>query len=131
MNSERERESRQHGMVQYRVLPALLNPRPETRHVNEFDSVPTAGLFTRVSRRPNNHSKYTSKCIHSKPRCNGCRIHPASKSKDKTEGNQKLKSSDVVTNHRLVTWRVVDGQIGLNFSGLSATGLLDKLSSDY
>ncbi|XP_004304694.1 PREDICTED: uncharacterized protein LOC101293327 [Fragaria vesca subsp. vesca] len=125
-----KREGRQHGMVRtYRVLPATLNPRAETRHVNKFDSLPTAGLFTKVSTRPNNHSKYTSKCT--KPKCTECRIHPASKSKDKTKGNQKLKSSDVVTNHRLVTWRVVDGRSGLNFSGLSATGILDNLSSGY
>ncbi|KAM5581844.1 hypothetical protein ABKV19_010871 [Rosa sericea] len=125
-----KREGRQHGMVRtYRVLPTVLNPRPETRHVNKFDSLPTAGLFTKVPNKPNNHSKYTSKCT--KPRCTECHIHPASKSKDKTKGNQKLKSSDVVANHRLVTWRVVDGRSGFNFSGSSATGILDNLCSDY
>lgn len=125
-----KREGRQHGVVRtYRVLPALLNPRPETRHVNKFDSLPTAGLFTKVSTKPNNHSKFTGKCT--KPRCTECHIHPACKSKDKTKGNQKLKSSDVVANHRLVTWRVVDGRPGLNFSGSSASEILDHLSSDY
>ncbi|KAK9925425.1 hypothetical protein M0R45_033749 [Rubus argutus] len=47
------------------------------------------------------------------------------RSKDKTKGNQKLKSSDVVANHRLVTWP------GLKFSGSSASEILDHLSSDY
>lgn len=40
-------------------------------------------------------------------------------------------SSDVVMNSQLLSWRVVDGQPGLSFSGYSATDLLDHLSSDY
>ncbi|CAB4305734.1 unnamed protein product [Prunus armeniaca] len=126
-----KREGRQHGMVRtYRVLPDPLNPRPETRHVNRFDSPPTAGLFTKVATKPTNHSKFTGKC--GKPRCTECHIHPASKAKDKTKGNHKLKSSDVLSNHRLVTWRVVDSRPSSNFSGFSATGILDHLSTrDY
>lgn len=32
---------------------------------------------------------------------------------------------------RLISWRVVDGQPGLSFSGISATDLLDHVSGDY
>ncbi|KAB2610119.1 hypothetical protein D8674_018151 [Pyrus ussuriensis x Pyrus communis] len=126
-----KREGRQHGMVRtYRILPEPLNPRPATRHINKSESPPTAGLFTKVPTKPTNHSKFTGKCGKSK--CTDCHIHPASKAKEKTKGNQKLKSSDVVSNHRLVTWRVVDGQTGLNNQlGLSATEMLDHLSNDY
>ncbi|CAB4275374.1 unnamed protein product [Prunus armeniaca] len=112
-------EGRQHGMFRpYRVLPDPLNLRPGTRQVNKFDSLSTAGLFTKVATKPTNHSKFTGKC--GKPRCTECHIHPASKAKDKTKGNHKLKSSDVISNHRLV-----------KFSGSSATGILDHLSTSH
>ncbi|PON95256.1 histone-lysine N-methyltransferase trithorax-like protein [Trema orientale] len=125
-----KREGRQHGMVRtYRILPSPLNPRPETRFVNRFDSPATAGLFNRVSSKPTNHSKFTGKC--GQARCSGCHLHPACKAKDKTKGTQKLKSNDVVSNHRLLTWRVVDGRTGSNFSGFSATRMLDQLSNCY
>ncbi|XP_060672514.1 uncharacterized protein LOC107415210 [Ziziphus jujuba] len=124
-----KREGRQHGMVRtHRILPSRLNPRPATRFVNEFDLPPTAGLFTKVSSKPTNHSKFTGKCC--KARCNGCHMHPVCKAKDKTKGTQKLRSCDVVSNHRLVTWRVVEGRQGLNFSGYSASGILDQLEDD-
>lgn len=59
-------------------------------------------------------------------------MHPACKSKDKTKGSHKLRSSDdMVTNYRLITWRVVDGRPGLNLSGFSATRILDHLANDY
>ncbi|KAF4397425.1 hypothetical protein G4B88_027165 [Cannabis sativa] len=90
-----KREGRQHGMVRtLRILPSPLNPRPETRFVNRFDSPATAGLFTRVSTKPTGHSKFTGKC--GQPRCNGCHLHPTCKAKDKTKGNMKLKSNDVI-----------------------------------
>ncbi|KAA0037631.1 putative Calcium-binding site [Cucumis melo var. makuwa] len=85
-----KREGRQHGMVRtYRIIPSPWNPRPETRFVNELDFPPTAGLFTKVSSKPTNHSKFTGKC--SKPRCSGCRLHPVQKAKDKTKGSRKFK----------------------------------------
>lgn len=118
-----KREGRQHGMVRTcLLLPPPLNKmaRPDIRH---FGTLPPGVLFTKVSTKPNNHSKFTGKCA--KPRCPVCNIHPVCKSKDKTKGNQKLKSSDVVANHRLVTWP------GLKFSGSSASEILDHLSSDY
>ncbi|KAF2316525.1 hypothetical protein GH714_041866 [Hevea brasiliensis] len=61
-----------------------------------------------------NHSKFTGKCT--RPRCNGCHLHPSCKSKDKTKGTEKLKSLDVASNYRLINWRMVDGRPGLNFS---------------
>ncbi|KAG7985781.1 hypothetical protein I3843_03G045500 [Carya illinoinensis] len=125
-----KREGRQHGMVRTsRILPASVNPRPETRFINKFDSPPTAGLFTKVPSKPTNHSKFTGKC--GTPRCTGCHVHPTGKSKLKAKGAQKLKSNDFKINSRLVSWRVVDGQPGLNFPRISATDLLDHLSSDY
>ncbi|KAH7511111.1 hypothetical protein FEM48_ZijujUnG0043600 [Ziziphus jujuba var. spinosa] len=120
-----KREGRQHGMVRtYRILPSPLNPRPGTRFVNQLDTPPTAGLFTKVSSKPTNHSKFTGKC--GKAHCTGCHMHSACKAKDKTKGTQKIRSCDVISNHRLVTWR---GRQGLNFSGYSASGLLDQLST--
>ncbi|CAN4082343.1 unnamed protein product [Withania somnifera] len=122
------REGRQHGMVRtYPILPSPYNPRPEPRYINKSNAPPTAGLFTKVSTKPCNHSKFTGKC--GRPRCASCHIHPAGKSKDKTKGTQKLKGrGDVVS---LVTWRLVDANPGLNFSGSSATGILDHLDSNY
>lgn len=58
-------------------------------------------------------------------------MHPACKSKDKTKGAQKLNHSrDLVSNYKMITWRVVDCRPGLNFSGFSATGLLNHLADD-
>lgn len=125
------REGRQHGMVRtYRIAPSPWNPRPDARTVNKFDSPPTCGLFTKVPQRPTNHSKFTGKC--GRARCVDCHMHPAFKSKDKTKGNHKLiNSRGLVSNYKMITWRVVDGRPGLNFSGLSATEMLDHLASDY
>ncbi|XP_057481499.1 uncharacterized protein LOC130768452 [Actinidia eriantha] len=120
-----KREGRQHGLVRsYPILPSPLNPRPESRFVTRFDSPPTAGLFTRVSSKPTNHSKYTGRC--GRVGCVDCRLHTASKSKAKAKGTQKLLSCDVVSNHRLVTWRVVDSKPGLKVYGFSASGILDR-----
>ncbi|GAV88263.1 hypothetical protein CFOL_v3_31686 [Cephalotus follicularis] len=153
-----KREGRQHGMVRtFQILPSPFDERSESRFVNKLDSpltvelftktlqkpinhsksrsvnklnsIPTAGLFTKVSQKPTNHSKFTGKCI--KAKCNGCHIHPACKSRDKAKGTQKLKSRDMITNHKLINWRVVDWQPGLNSSGLSVTETLNHLSSDY
>ncbi|PSR87525.1 HHIP-like protein [Actinidia chinensis var. chinensis] len=118
-----KREGRQHGLVRsYPILPSPLNPRPESRFVTRFDSPPTAGLFTRVSSKPTNHSKYTGRC--GRVGCVDCHLHPASKAKAK--GTQKLRSCDVVSNHRLVTWRVVNSKPGLKFYGFSVFGILDR-----
>ncbi|KAK7844800.1 hypothetical protein CFP56_010305 [Quercus suber] len=125
-----KREGRQHGMVRtHRILPSSINPRPETRVVNKYDLPLTAGLFTKVPSKPTNHSKFTGKC--GTPGCTGCHDHPACKSKNKTKGTHKLKSHDVVSNSRLISWRVMDRKPGLNFSGFSATGILDLLYNDH
>ncbi|KAH6758563.1 histone-lysine N-methyltransferase trithorax-like protein [Perilla frutescens var. hirtella] len=101
-----KRQGRQHGMV--RTYP---EPPRKQRSLNEVRSPPTAGLFAKVSSKPTNHSKFTGKCGRSK--CYDCHIHPASKSKDKVKGAQKIRSSlDVVSNYRLITWRVVDSAPG-------------------
>ena len=64
-----KREGHQHGMVRtYGILPSLLNPRPKTKFINQFDSPSTARLFIWVSSKPTYHSKFTSKC--GQPRCN-------------------------------------------------------------
>ncbi|GMI99112.1 hypothetical protein HRI_003580500 [Hibiscus trionum] len=118
-----KREGRQHGMVRsYRILPSSLNPKPESRFIQQFDSPPTAGVFTKVPSKPTNHSKFTGQC--GRPRCLGCHMHPTCKSKDKAKGSHKLKSSE------MVTWRVVDGRSGFKDYGFSASMILDHLSYD-
>ncbi|KAF8390574.1 hypothetical protein HHK36_025101 [Tetracentron sinense] len=125
-----KREGHQHGMVRtYWIRQSPGNPRPDIRVINKFESPPTAGLFTKVSSKPTNHSKFTGKC--GTPRCRECHTRPACKSKDKAKGTQKLRSSNVATDHRLVTWGVVDKGQGLSYAaGLSATGFLSHLSND-
>lgn len=126
-----KREGKQHGMVRtYRVLPPSLNPRPESKLVNPLTCRPTAGLFTKVTSKPTNHSKFTGKC--GQARCLECRMHPITKSKVKTKGYSKVRSNDV--NYEMLTWQVPSGggpRPGLKLSGFSATGILDLLSDDY
>ncbi|CAN1749135.1 hypothetical protein LINPERHAP1_LOCUS3602 [Linum perenne] len=115
-----KREGRQHGMVRtYPVLPSPINSRLDE------SPPPVAGIFAKVSRKPTNHSKFTGKCGVS--RCKECHIHPCTKSRDKAKGTQKSRSNDVVSNHRLVTWRVADGGHVSKCDGFSATGMLDRL----
>lgn len=121
-----KREGRQHGMVRcFEILRPPFNPK--SRIINQFSSPPTAGFYTKVSSKPTNHSKFTGKC--GKPRCFRCHTHPVCNSKDKAKGTQKLKSYDVSMNRR--GWRVVDKGLGLNYSGISATGILQQLSGSY
>lgn len=119
------REGRQHGMVRtYHVLPSPLNPISTSRILNKIDSPTTAGLFIKVSKKPTNHSKFTGKC--EKVKCLDCHLHPSCKSKDKSKGTQKLKSSNDALNYQQLTWRVV-GPNKLRYSGYSASGILDEL----
>ncbi|CAN6831313.1 uncharacterized protein LOC106413875 [Brassica napus] len=125
-----KREGKQHGMVRtYRILPPSLNPRPEAKLVNPLTCRPTAGLFTKVSSKPTNHSKFTGKC--GQARCLECHMHPITKSKVKTKGSSKVRSNDVT--YKMLTWQVASGghRPGLKLSGFSATGLLDLMSDDY
>ncbi|KAI3520718.1 hypothetical protein L1887_10168 [Cichorium endivia] len=105
-----KREGRQHGVVRsYIILPTTLSQR---RYVKTVDSASVAGLFTKVSRKPTNQSKFTGKC--DKARCIGCHIHPATKSKDKAKGTMKFRS--------------IGSDPGL--IGTSATGVLAYLASE-
>lgn len=109
-----KREGRQHGMVRTRmVLPPPWNSRPKSKVVNELTSPPTAGRYAKVPTKPTNHPKFTGKC--GTPRCMECHTRPACKSRDKAKGTHKLKSFDVTLNHQLITWRVMDKGLGLNW----------------
>ncbi|CAN0910328.1 hypothetical protein LINGRAHAP2_LOCUS26230 [Linum grandiflorum] len=108
----------------YPILPSPINSRP-TNTTDGKSPPPTAGVFAKVSRKPTNHSKFTGKC--GVPRCKECHIHPCTKSKDKAKGTHKSRSQDVASNHRLVTWRVVDGGHLSHSNGFSASGMLDRL----
>ncbi|KAJ4845229.1 hypothetical protein Tsubulata_003828 [Turnera subulata] len=123
------REGRPHGMVRtYRILPDPFNPRPDPRAFKSMDSPATAGAFTRVPSKPTNHSKPTGKC--GMPRCTDCHVNPPFKSKDKAKGAQKLKSRDVVTNHRFLAWRAGDNRRGADVGGYSATEVLGEVVGD-
>ncbi|XP_076933743.1 uncharacterized protein LOC143599745 [Bidens hawaiensis] len=84
-----KREGRQHGVVRsFPILPTPLSR--QRRYVKTVDSASVAGLFTKVSTKPTNHSKFTGKC--GTARCLGCHVHPVCKSKDKAKGTMKLRS---------------------------------------
>ncbi|XP_076944478.1 uncharacterized protein LOC143615157 [Bidens hawaiensis] len=84
-----KREGRQHGVVpSYPIRPTPLSH--QRRHVKTVDSASLSGLFTKVSKKPTNQSKYTGKC--GAARCLGSSIHSVYKSKDKAKGTVKLKS---------------------------------------
>ncbi|GJS58607.1 hypothetical protein Tco_0653391 [Tanacetum coccineum] len=84
-----KREGRQHGVVRtYPILPSPLSQKRNLR--NTVDSAVVTGLFTKVSKKPTNKSKFTGKC--GTARCNECHIHPATKAKDKAKGTMKLRS---------------------------------------
>lgn len=90
-------------------------PEPETVQPSK------AKANVNVASKPSNyHSKFTGKC-GGKPQC----------PKDKTlKGTQKCRKRDMVVSPGLITWRVVDRRLGLNFSGFSATGILEHLYDD-
>ncbi|MCD7467020.1 hypothetical protein HAX54_004191 [Datura stramonium] len=121
-----KREGRQHGLVRtYPIVPSRWNPTPNSRYVNKLNSPPIAGLFTKASPKPSNHSMFTGKCGRSK--CTICHFQPAGKVK----GTKKQKGWDIVSNNRLMIWRVTDTRPRLTFSGFSATTILDHLAADY
>ncbi|KAF3327261.1 hypothetical protein FCM35_KLT07379 [Carex littledalei] len=89
------REGRQHGYVRTHVVPletcADASEDHQTRMTkNKPSSMPVAGVFTKVSRKPTNHSKFTGKC--NKQMCVSCREAPASKSKNKSKGTRKFRA---------------------------------------
>ncbi|GAB2279337.1 hypothetical protein Dimus_013979 [Dionaea muscipula] len=134
-----KRQGRQHGAVRtYWILQLQSSSSHRgltpARIISDSDLPPTFGLYTRVTTKPDNHSKFTGKC--GQPRCFGCHSHPVSKSVHKSKGSHKLRSHDVALNHRLVSWRVVDnggyssGPAGSNnLRGSSASRILDQLAS--
>ncbi|GJR15587.1 hypothetical protein Tco_0798239 [Tanacetum coccineum] len=86
-----KREGRQHGVVRtYPILEAT--PLSQQRYVknNMVDPAIVTGMFTKVSGKPTNQSKFTGKC--GTARCSECHIHPATKAKDKAKGTMKVRS---------------------------------------
>ncbi|CAH2049700.1 unnamed protein product [Thlaspi arvense] len=124
------REGRRRGTVQsYCSLPSPRKPRPGFRIVNRFDSPPSASLFIKVSPKPTNHSKFTGKCA--RPKWSKCHTNPATKSKAKAKGTQKMRLSDAGSSYSLMPWRAVGLRPVSKFAGFSATAILDQLDSDY
>lgn len=128
-----KREGRQHGLVRsFCIIPSPINPNSQPRFINKFDTPTTAGLFTRVTTKPTNHSKFTGRCGKSK--CSDCHVQPACKSKDKAKGSHKLKSTtDVSSDCKYISWQVMDQTTNgmKKSSDYSATGILDRLRNDY
>ncbi|KAF3340501.1 hypothetical protein FCM35_KLT09345 [Carex littledalei] len=88
------REGRQHGYVRTHVVLSEPCADASTDHQtrimkNKQSSMPIAGVFAKVSRKPTNHSKFTGKC--SKQMCVSCHEAPASKSKNKSKGRHKFR----------------------------------------
>ncbi|KAL0381784.1 UNVERIFIED_CONTAM: hypothetical protein Sangu_0242700 [Sesamum angustifolium] len=122
-----KKQGRQQGTVRpFPILSTARNPRSRSRTLNELSSPPAAaaGLFTKVSPKPTNHSQFIGKC--GRPRCPHCHVCPAAKSKDKVKGAQKMRSSSL--DYRLIAWRGMDPESGKRFSWSSATGVLDYLA---
>ncbi|KAL2944854.1 Holliday junction ATP-dependent DNA helicase RuvA [Bienertia sinuspersici] len=96
------------------------------RIINKIDSLPIAGIFTKIPNKPTNHSKFTGKC--GKVNISDCHLHPVSKSKLKSKGAQKLKTFDsAAVNHQLNALQIDDFR---NF-GYSASRVLHDLEADY
>jgi len=124
-----KREGRQHGTVRInrnkllRVAAAAADCEETAIGAMELGKAPA---------KPTNASKTTGKCR--RPRCAGCHYHPVTKARDKAKGAHKLHACDVALNHRLVSWRVVDGagagSLGIpgNYKGTSASSLLAYLA---
>lgn len=120
-----KREGRQHGMVKtYPIISAPWGPRGP-KPIRSPSPVPAAGPFAKVPTKPTAHSKFTAKC--GRPMCRECHLGPPTKSRDKVKGAHGLRgsSSDVVSDYRLPTRRVVDAK----FSGFSASTVLDYLDA--
>ncbi|KAK1404335.1 putative Calcium-binding site [Heracleum sosnowskyi] len=128
-----KREDRQHSWVRsFCIIPSPLNPNHHPRVINKFDSPTTAGLFTKVTSKPTNHSKFTGRC--GKPKCSECHAQLACKSKDKAKGSLKLKSTtDVSTDCKYMSWQVKDQTTNETQKSFeySASGILDRLANSY
>ncbi|KAJ0977317.1 hypothetical protein J5N97_012791 [Dioscorea zingiberensis] len=88
------REGRQHGMVRtHMVLSPPFNSKPKKsrRILNKLEAPVIAGVYAKVPSKPTNHSKFTGRCCNTM--CTSCHLRPASKSKAKSKGNHKFRSS--------------------------------------
>ncbi|KAJ1701803.1 hypothetical protein LUZ63_001582 [Rhynchospora breviuscula] len=121
-------------MVLYRELYSGIN-KPKTRIVNKLQTVPTTKFMTRVSSKPTNHSRYTSKWTYGCgcPLCSNC-SWPTNKSRSKAKGTHKLRHrADVAVNHLLVSQRLVGSSNRahwVRFDCGSANWLLSQLTYD-
>lgn len=113
-----ERNGKKHGMVRLTAIA----------------KTPAAPPIAKAPTKPANHSKLTGTCRRD-ARGKESRSIPESKSRDKAKGAWKLKSCDVLLNHRLVAWRVVVASAGDDDEEgrrrrrrhLSATEMVEKL----
>ncbi|VAH86058.1 unnamed protein product [Triticum turgidum subsp. durum] len=102
-----KREGFQHGAVRVN-RNKLLRVAAGTGGDAAAAALELAGVaYARAPSKPTNASRDTGRCR--RPRCAGCHAHPAAKARDKAKGAHKLRASDVALNHRLVSWRLVDG----------------------
>ncbi|CAM0957218.1 unnamed protein product [Alopecurus aequalis] len=123
-----KREGFQHGAVRVN--------RNKLLRIADGDAARAAagsGAYARAPSKPTNASRSTGKCR--RPRCGGCHEHPVTKARDKAKGAHKLRACDVALNHRLVSWRVVDGAgacasgTGIpDYKGASASAVLAYLA---
>ncbi|KAI3863212.1 hypothetical protein MKX03_002317 [Papaver bracteatum] len=120
-----KREGRQqHGYVRNCwILPAQLNNNSSsTRGVLNSSSPPLGGAGGGLM-----NNIPTSPTAGAKPwKCAGKYKTRIPKN---IKGTQKLKSLDVATNHKLISWRVVDKGCDLNYRGISATDMLLQLNN--
>ncbi|KAJ4751880.1 hypothetical protein LUZ62_086285 [Rhynchospora pubera] len=124
------REGRQHGMVLcFPIYPQLSNPGSRSRRVNEFNTVPTTKYLTKVSSKPTNHSRFTSKCCGA-PRCSGCHDRPVSKASTKVKKTHKQRRYDVALNPLLAS-HTTSSSRWVRLDGQSASGLLNQLTSRF
>ncbi|KAL6864982.1 hypothetical protein ACP4OV_016133 [Aristida adscensionis] len=133
-----KREGWQHGAVRISRNKLLrIAAAAEAAEAAEADGeeAPAAGAVALgkapATAKPTNASKITGKCR--RPRCAGCHHHPVTKARDKAKGAHKLRACDVALNHRLVSWRVVDGAgaagAGIpDYKGASASAVLAYLA---
>ncbi|CAN6347543.1 unnamed protein product [Urochloa humidicola] len=119
-----KREGKQHGIVR-------INRNKLLRVADGEEAAVGVIALGKAPAKPTNASKATGKCR--RPRCAGCHYHPVTKARGKAKGAHKLHACDVALNHRLVSWRVVDGggagSSGVpDYKGTSASSLLAYLA---
>ncbi|XP_020162314.1 uncharacterized protein [Aegilops tauschii subsp. strangulata] len=130
-----KREGFQHGAVRVN-RNKLLRVAGGTNGDAAAAALELAGVaYARAPSKPTNASRDTGRCR--RPRCAGCHVHPAAKARDKAKGAHKLRASDVALNHRLVSWRLVDGDPAAaaartggvpDYKGASASAVLAYLA---